>query len=272
MAKREDETATYDFSEITDEAKSALALSHEAIKPVMDSLPEVVGEFFKSAATELKFEATPVVVEKGVHKKGVHENGNGENEDEDEEDEDKKKERMKKAEEKENLRKTEMIKSALPGALEAAQEQATAPLRIEIKKAQDEVTLLTDRLQRDDMRVVARSLVTEGDKPSEAKVDELITIRKSMPDEKAWNTYLEGQRGLVAQIEKSALFERESHPSSGTPGSAFDQLQSLANGIIEKSENKDPGDAWDFAVKANPTLYDQHRREQAAQAKAGVAA
>lgn len=261
---KENGNHSYDFSEIGDQTKNALALSYEAIKGDIDSLPDEVGEFFKSAAKELDLD---VQIIKAEHPKPK-----------DDESEDEKKKRLEnlkkaeeEAEEKEAIKKTDMIKSALPGALEAAQKLVVEPLRVEIKKAQDEITTLRDKLQRDDMRVFAKDMLPGDDDPSDEKVDELITIRKSM-DDKSWDNYIEGQRSLVVQIEKSQLFERQSHPGASTSGSAYEKLDSIAKGIIEKSENKDPGKAWEYAVETNPTLYDQYRKEQAAQAKVGVTA
>lgn len=262
MAKKQgdDEDEGYDFSEIEDSTKNALALSYEAIKSadVMDSLPEEVGEFYKSAAKELKLD------EKIEIRKAEQDN-------EDEKDEEKKKERIKKAEEAEAIKKTEMIKTALPGALEAAQKLVVEPLQVEIKKAQEEITTLQSKLQRDEMRIFAKSMIPGDDAPTDEQVDELITIKKSM-DDKGWESYVKNQRGLVVQIEKSALFERQSNPAASTPGSAYEQLESISKSIVEKSEDKDPGKAWDHAVETNPTLYNQYRKEQAAQAKVGVSA
>ncbi len=256
MAKNKDEG--YDFSEIEDKTKNALALSYEAIKGDIDSLPEEVGEFYKSAAKELNLDENIEI------KKAEHEN-------EDEEDEKKKKERMEKAEAAEAKKKVDMIKSAFPGALEAAQEAVVKPLQTEIKKAQDEITQLTDKLQRDEMRIFAKSMIADDDDLTDEKVDELIIIKKSM-DDKGWNRYIEGQRGILVQLEKSQLFERQSHPAASTPGSAYAQIEQITKSIIEKSEDTDPGKAWEFAIKSNPTLYDQYRKEQAAQAKVGVTA
>ncbi|KKN68663.1 hypothetical protein LCGC14_0448540 [marine sediment metagenome] len=183
----------------------------------------------------------------------------------------KKKKRIEDAEKAEAKKKTDMIKSAFPGVLETIHKAAVEPLQVEIKKAQDEITDLRDKLQRDEMRIFAKSMTPGDDDPTDEQVDELITIKKSM-DDKGWDSYIKSQRGLVVQIEKSQLFERQSNPAASTPGSAYEQLDSIAKSIIEKSEDKDPGKAWEHAVQTNPTLYDQYRKEQAAQAKVGVTA
>lgn len=260
MAKSKDEGGDpgYDFSEIGDSTKNAVALSYEAIKNDIDSLPEEVGEFFKSAAKELNLDENIEII------KAQHDN-------EDEEDEEKKKERMKKAEEAEDKKKTDMIKSAFPGVLEASQKAVVEPLRVEIQKAQDEIATLQDKLQRDEMRIFAKSMIPGDDTLSDAKVDELITIKKSM-DDKSWTSYVEGQRGILVQLEKSQLFERQSHPAASTPGSAYEQLNALTKSIIEKSQDKDPGKAWEFVIQTNPVLYNAYRKEQAAQANVGVTA
>lgn len=264
MAKNKNEGGdpNYDFSEIDDSTKNALALSYEAIKSDIDSLPDEVGEFFKSAAKELSLDENIEI------KKAEKEN-------EDEEDEEKKKERIRKAEEAEekakDKKKTDMIKSAFPGVLEASQKVAVEPLQVEIKKAQDEIATLQDKLQRDEMRIFATTMIPGTDTLSDDKVDELITIKKSM-DDKGWTSYVEGQRGILVQLEKSQLFERQSHPAASTPGSAYEQLDSLAKSVIEKSEDKDPGKAWDHVIETNPTLYNTYRKEQAAQAKVGATA
>ena len=262
MVKKEagDDPQVYDFSEINDKARSAIVLAHEAVKDeeVMNSLPDEVVEFFKSAAKELDLETIKVELDKAAHP------------DEDEEEKKKRLEKLKKAEEEaESKKKTEMIKSAFPGVLESVQRAVVEPLQVEIKKAQDQIEELTGKLQRDEMRELAKTLTSNGDDPSDAKVDELVTIKKSM-DDKGWTSYLESQRGLITQIEKSQLFERQANPAASTPGSAYEELQSIANGIVEKSEDKNPGLAWDHAVKTNPALYDKYRKEQAAQATAGV--
>lgn len=258
---KDDDPQVYDFSEVSDKTKSALALAHEAIKGNLEHLPDEVGEFFKSAAKELDFD-TEII--KAAHPEP--EDG--------ESDEDKKKrlEDLKKAKEKaEDEKKTEMIKSAFPGVLESVEKIAVGPLKAEIKKAQDEISTLTDKLQRDEMRIFAKSMAPSDDNdPSDQRIDELITIKKSM-DGKAWENYTESQRGLIAQLEKSQLFERQANPSASVAGSAYEQLQSIVNSTVEKSEDKNPSKAWEYAVLTNPTLYDAYRKEQAAQAKAGIA-
>ncbi|KKN69244.1 hypothetical protein LCGC14_0442390 [marine sediment metagenome] len=93
MAKNKDEDPSYDFSEIDDKTKNALALSYEAIKDNINSLPEEVGEFFKSAAEELNLDEEIEI------KKAEHEN-------EDEKDEEKKKKRIEDAEKAEAKKKT----------------------------------------------------------------------------------------------------------------------------------------------------------------------
>ena len=113
---------------------------------------------------------------------------------------------------------------------------------------------------------IAKSLMPNGDKPSEEKIAELTIIRKSM-DDKQWGTYLEGRRSDKIVMEKAALFERQSNPSATVPASAFAELQSIADSIIEKSEIKDSSAAMETAIHQNPTLYARYQKEQAAQAK-----
>mgnify|MGYP007108817681 CR=1 FL=1 len=261
-SKESDDPQTYDFSEVNDKTKSAIALAHEAVKDkdIMDSLPDEVGEFFKSAAKELDLDVEIIKAEHPEPKDG-------------ESDEEKKKrlENLKKAqEEADEKKKTEMIKSAFPGVLEAAQKVVVEPLQTEIKKAQDDLTEMRDKLQRDDMRIFARDMIPGDDQPSDEKVDELITIKKSM-DDKSWKTYTESQRGLVTQIEKSALFERQASPVASSAGSAYSKLEEIVKSTIEKSEDKDQSKAWDHVIKTNPVLYEQYRTEQAVQAKVGSA-
>ena len=259
MAKSKDgdDPQVYDFSGIEDRTKNALALSYEAIKGDIDSLPDEVGEFYKSAAKELDLETTVVEVHKAEH------------ENETEEEKKKRLEELKKAEEAaekdKEVKKTEMIKSAFPGVLEAAQKAVVEPLKTEIKKAQDDLTEMRDKLQRDEMRIFARDMTPGDDDPSDEKVDELITIKKSM-DEKGWKVYTESQRGLVTRIEKSALFERQANPTASVAGSAYEKLTEIVKSTVEKSEDKDESKAWDHVIKTNPVLYDQYRKEQEAQA------
>jgi len=211
---------------------------------------------------ELDLETTVVEVHKAEH------------ENETEEEKKKRLEEVKKAEEDaeraKEKKKTEMIKSAFPGVLEAAQKVVVEPLQTEIKKAQDDLTEMRGKLQRDEMRIFARDMTPGDDEPSDEKVDELITIRKSM-DDKGWKAYTESQRGLVTQIEKSSLFERQTNPAGSTAGSAYEKLTEIVKSVIEKSENKDQSKAWDHVISTNPVLYEQYRTEQAAQAKVGSA-
>lgn len=266
MAKSKDgDDPQYDFSEISDKTKNAISLSYEAIKDDIDSLPEEAGEFFKSAAKELKLDED-IEIRKAAHP----EPKDGETDEEKKKRLDDIKKAEEEAKEKEAMKKTEMIKSAFPGVLEAAQRVVVEPLQTEIKKAQDEVAEMRDKLQRDEMRIFARGMIPSNDEVSDAKVDELITIKKSM-DENGWKTYTESQRGLVTQIEKSALFIRQANPAASTAGSAYEKLTEIAKSVIEKSEDKNQGKAWDHVLSTNPVLYEQYRKEQEAQAKVGSA-
>ncbi len=274
-SKKDGEPVTYDFTEISGETKSALGLAYVALKPHIDAgtLPEEVGHFYKSAAEALDLEAETVVIEKAGH--------NGEDEDKDEDDKDKKKKKKFNFDKNEDEDKDKVIsksaasiiREALPVIISKAQEEAVKPLQIEIRKAQETIDALQGRLDREDMIDVARTLTIDGGDPADELVDQLTVIRKSMDDPKKWESYLEGQRGLKAQIEQGKLFEKSMLPSAQTTseGSAFAQLQTIADGIIQKSENKDKSAAFDIAIEQNPKLYDRYVSEQTQQAKAADA-
>jgi len=254
MSKAEE---VFDFTEVSDEVKSAIALSHEAVKSHLDSLPEVVVNFYKSAAEQLELTTEG-------------EAAKAEDDDEEEEDENGKKKKKKDNEDDVDMTKSiELIKSALPGVIETANKSAVAaaimPLKTEIEKSATRIEELENKLAQDELRETAVTLMPNGDKPSDELVSQLTIIRKSM-DDKQWGSYLEGQRARVAQIEKSALFERVSNPQATAPGSAYEQLETIAKSIIEKSETKDTSKAFEIACEQNPKLYAQYRTEQAKQA------
>lgn len=250
MSKSEDDdaTITYDFSNISEETKNALALSHEAVKGHIDALPEQVGLFYKSAAKALDFSSEPE-----LEKPDSDPDTTGDDAD-----------KTKVDPEAEASRVVELIKSALPGAIEVA----IKPVETEFKKAQDRIAELEGLRDRDEITEIAASITPNGDKPSPELVDQLVTIKKSMSPEQ-WEKYLERERGTKIQLEKSALLERQSSPAALSANSAYGQLKGIADSLIEKSEVKDPTSAWDVACERNPALYDQYRAEQAATSKAG---
>lgn len=275
MAKHDKDNPTiFDFSNITDATKSALALSYEAVKEHMDVLPDEIVEFYKSADDQLDFGVIAAAKAEDEKKENKDKKkAPGDEEEEEDEDKDKAKDKKKKADEivaeknaERNAQLITAIKSALPGAVTQIQSEAVAPLKVEIEKNRTEIATLVGRLEREEMVEIAKSLMPNGDKPSEEKVAELMVIRKGM-DDKQWAAYLEGRKSDVAIIEKAALFERQSNPGATAPASAYAELKGIADSLVEKSEIKDAQAAFEAAIHMNPSIYDRYVKEQAAQAK-----
>ena len=242
------DSVVYDFSKATDEAKTALALSYQVIKSALDTMPEQIKDFYTQAQEELGLDA----IIKSAQDEAEKVKGKGADADADDD----------KDNGKESAALIEVVKSALPGVFETVVEKTTAPLLAEIKKSQDRIDELEGQRAKDELREIARTLMTDDGPPSAEFITQLSLIQKSMtPDQ--FKTYLESQRSQIAMIQKSALFERASHPAATAPGSAYEELEVIAKSILEKSVVKDFSAAWETAIHQNPGLYARYQSEQA---------
>ena len=244
MTKNANGVGVFDFTNASDGVKSAVALAHEAIKPHLEIMPEQVVQFFKSAEGALELEPEP---------KPKPDDGDDSEKD------------KNVAAITDDTRLLEMVKSALPGVVDIIQK----PLIVQIQKSQEQIDALVTERDQNTMREIARSLIipdesgNKGEPPPEL-VGRLVQIRKSMSDTD-WNAYLEEQRSHIAVIEKSQLFARQSNSlAPGANNSAYNELKTIADSIIEKSETKNPVSAWNIACQQNPVLYQRYMEEQRA--------
>ena len=237
------DAVVYDFSQTTDEAKTALALSYQVIKSALDTMPEGIKDFYVQAQKELGLDAIIKSAQDEAEKAKLDTD-------------------LDKSDDKETDALIEVVKSALPGVFETVIAKTTAPLLADIKKSHDRIDELETQRARDELRETARTLVVDDSLPSDEFITQLAVIQKSMSPEQ-FKTYLEGQRSQVAMIQKSALFERVSHPAATAPGSAYEELEIIAKSILEKSEVKDFSAAWESAIHQNPKLYERYQSEQA---------
>src|SRR3990172_10284418 len=104
------DAVVYDFSQTTDEAKTALALSYQVIKSALDVMPDEIKDFYESAQKELNLEAIIKSAQDAADK------------DKDGEDSDKDNDN------KESEALVEIVKSALPGVFETVIAKTIEPL------------------------------------------------------------------------------------------------------------------------------------------------